>query len=134
MLGIPSTYVAVAELIMAAGIIVSWAPHAKGVAQKEGYPVGWDKRTKSIFWADMLLILVLLLAAVMLFKGSPNGIKLSLLASGMLLFLSLMVISYNVQNRMYSAEIGGSFQVAEDIIMAAITCFISFGSYGLHIG
>ncbi|MGA2368439.1 MAG: hypothetical protein ABSF74_07720, partial [Dehalococcoidia bacterium] len=54
--------------------------------------------------ADIVVIILLVVAGILLMKGRRLGIVLSLAAAGALIYLGLVDIAYNFQNGVYLAS------------------------------
>ncbi len=102
-------FVAIMELVIAAGIISFWIaffstdlvsiddPHLEEIylAFESAFPV-----------ADISLSIVLIIGGIGLLKKMPIGFLFSLLGGGSLIFLGLLDISFNTQHGIYLIGIG----------------------------
>ena len=134
MLKIPVTVLAVVEIIMGVLTIIAWLEHIKGIKAEAWAPEGWAKYIKSIIWPDMLMIVTLFVSGCLLLTGNPMGLKLSLAAGGMLLYLCLLVGSYNIQNRLYPSNKGGFSFILADTIVGVVGVFVTYGGLTTTMG
>ena len=88
-------------------------------------PEGYLLHEKSFVWPDSLIVIFLFTSAVLLWIGNPLGERLSLVAGGMLLFLGIIDIAYEVANEMYKHPRGsiGAF-ISTTLIIAVVALVI----------
>ena len=97
--------VAVLELITAIGIILFWVGFFTVGLAPANPPDGYFVYEHSFPLPDAVLALTLIIAAVLLLRGSDLGRTLSLAAAGGLVFLGVIDFSFNVQNGMYAISV-----------------------------
>lgn len=105
-------------------VIFSWMPYLKGIDQKDEMPDGWAPQAKSFWLPDLLLVVLLFGGGIFFLMDNPLGLNLSALAAGMLLFLTLIDINYDIGNQMYSSDRGGFSQVIADGILLLMALFL----------
>ena len=124
--------IVIAELLISAGIIIFWAlfftvglikiqnPELKEIYNAYEY---------SFVFPDLLLSIILIIAALHLMRKNPNGFLYSIIAGAMLIFVGLLDISFNLLNGIYQLGIGEA--VLNGLINLACVVFgyilISFG-------
>ena len=101
--------IVIAELLISAGIIIFWAlfftvglikiqnPELKEIYNAYEY---------SFVFPDLLLSIILIIAALHLMRKNPNGFLYSIIAGAMLIFVGLLDISFNLLNGIYQLGIG----------------------------
>jgi hypothetical protein len=99
------TTVAVLELITAVGIILFWIGFFTVGLAPANPPEGYFVYEHSFPMPDSVLALILIAAAVSLFRGKPLGRSLSLVAAGGLIFLGVIDFSFNIANGMYAISV-----------------------------
>lgn len=134
MLKISPVTLAVVEIVMAVITTIAWMEHIKGIKVPSWAPAGWAMHIKSIIWPDVLMIAAFLVSGWMLFESNPLGIKLAIAGGGMLLYLCVLSVSYNIQNGLYDSKKGGTSLIIPDIIMCVVGVFITYGGFVLTIG
>ena len=132
MLNISPVVLAVVEIVMAVLTIIAWMEHIKGMKVPAWAPEGWAMHIKSIILPDVLMIAAMLASGWMLLIGDQMGIKLAILGGGMLLYLCLLSVSYNVQNGLYASDKGGTSLIIPDIIMCVVGIVITYGGMTLN--
>lgn len=134
MLNISPIVLAVVEIVMGVLTIIAWMEHIKGMKVPDWAPEGWAMHIKSIILPDVLMIAAFFASGWMLFMGDPLGIKLAIMGGGMLLYLCLLSVSYNVQNGLYDSKKGGTSLIVPDIIMCVVGVFITYGGIVVTLG
>lgn len=134
MLRIPVIVLAIVEILMGILTIIAWLEHVRGIKAEAWAPEGWAKFIKAIFCPDMLMVVTLFISGWLLLIDNPLGLKLSSAAGGMLLYLYLLVGSYNIQNGLYVSEKGGISLFLVDILIAVVGIFVTYGSLTATIG
>jgi hypothetical protein len=93
--------IAVLELLTGIGIILFWIGFFTIGLAPENPPLCYFAYEHSFPLPDALLAIVLLAAGVQLMLNKPWGSRLSLAASGALVFLGLLDFSFNILNGIY---------------------------------
>jgi hypothetical protein len=115
--------IAVLELLTGIGIILFWIGFFTIGLAPENPPLCYFAYEHSFPLPDALLAIVLLAAGVQLMLNKPWGSRLSLAASGALVFLGVLDFSFNILNGIYMTS-------AIDMILNA---FINVWCVGLGI-
>jgi len=97
-------------------------------ASKEDFsemPEGYLLHEKSFVWPDSLIVILLFISAGLLWTGNPLGERLSLVVGGMILFLGIIDIAYEVANGMYKPPRGsiGAF-ISTTLLIAVVALVI----------
>jgi hypothetical protein len=93
--------IAVLELLTGIGIILFWIGFFTIGLAPENPPQCYFAYEHSFPLPDGLLAAVLLAAGIQLMLNKPWGSRLTLAASGALIFLGLLDFSFNIQNGIY---------------------------------
>ena len=117
--------IATLQLLTSTGLIFFWIGFFTIGLAPEHPPEGYFVYEHAFPLPDLILAVVMLIAAILLFKDSPTGRLISLPAAGALIFLGVLDFSFNYQNGMYS--ISGT-----DLILNAFINLWCFG-FGLTI-
>lgn len=94
--------IAVLQIITAAGLALFWLGFFTVGLAPENPPQGYFQYEHSFPLPDIILAVALLAAGIMLLKGRPAGVTLSLVTAGSLMFLGVLDFSFNIQNGMYA--------------------------------
>lgn len=94
--------IAVLQIITAAGLALFWLGFFTVGLAPENPPQGYFQYEHSFPLPDIILAVALLAAGIMLLKGRPDGVTLSLVTAGSLMFLGVLDFSFNIQNGMYA--------------------------------
>lgn len=99
--------VAVAQLIMAAGILHFWIKWFRTDHDQPWLPDGYMEHERCFVYPDSVMSVLLVASAVLLLMGNPLGERLALVCGGMMLFLAIIDVAYFKQNGMFAKERGG---------------------------
>lgn len=126
---IPVKAIAGLQLLFGVAITAFWISFFASEQDFSETPEGFANHEKSFVWPDSFIVILLFISAVLLWIGNPLGKHLSLVAGGMLLFLAIIDIAYQVANGMYKPPRGsmGSFaSVNLSIAIVALLVIIRF--------
>jgi hypothetical protein len=99
-----SRLIASLEIVTGVGILLFWiAFFTVGMAPENAGPAYFTHEYNFVA-ADIVVIILLVVAGILLMKGRRLGIVLSLAAAGALIYLGLVDIAYNFQNGVYLAS------------------------------
>ena len=99
--------VAIAQILMAAGMIHFWYKWFRTEHKEEWLPNGYEEHECVFVYPDMVLSILMITSAILLFTGNSFGEKLTLICGGMMLFLIIMDIAYFIQHGMFAKEKDG---------------------------
>ena len=99
--------VAVAQVVMAIGIIRFWITWFRTEHNEPWLPTGYIEHERCFVYPDSVLSVLMIISAVLLTLGNPLGESLTLICGGMMLFLTVIDIAYFAQNGMFEKEKGG---------------------------
>ncbi len=92
------------QIVTAVGLILFWIAFFTVGMAPDKPPACYFAYEHAFPLPDGLLAVLLLVAGIMLMKKSPAGVKLSLVASGALMFLGVLDFGFNIQNGIYTAS------------------------------
>jgi hypothetical protein len=96
----------VLEILTGTGIILFWiAFFTVGLAPTHP-PECYFAYEHAFPPPDIILSIALIASGILLLKGRPAGVKLSLISAGGLIFLGILDISFNLQNGVYLISTG----------------------------
>ena len=100
--------VAVAQIVMAAGIIRFWIIWFRTEHNEPWLPAGYMEHERTFVYPDTVLSILMIIAAILLLIGKPSGESLTLVCGGMMLFLTVIDIAYFAQHGLFAKERGGA--------------------------
>jgi hypothetical protein len=92
------------QIVTAAGLILFWIAFFTVGMAPDNPPACYFAYEHAFPLPDGLLAVLLLVTGIMLMKNSPAALKLSLVASGALMFLGVLDFGFNIQNGVYTAS------------------------------
>jgi hypothetical protein len=98
-------FLAVSQLLFAAGLIAYWAIYfLTARTSRASFLISAEHEAFEAAFpaADMLLAVTLIVSSICLLHGATLGVLLSGAAGGVLIFLGILDISFNLQNGVYS--------------------------------
>ncbi len=99
-----SRLIASLEIITGVGVVLFWVAFITvGLAPENAGPAFFSYKY-SFVAADAALVVLLVTAGVLLMQGRRIGIFLTQVAAGMLIYLGLVDIGYNIGNGVYTAS------------------------------
>ena len=100
--------VAVAQIVMAVGIIRFWIMWFRMEHNEPWLPPGYMEHERTFVYPDTVLSILMIISAILLFLEKPLGASLTLVCGGMMLFLTVIDIAYFAQHGLFSKERGGA--------------------------
>ena len=92
------------QIVTAVGLILFWIAFFTVGMAPDKPPACYFAYEHSFPVPDCLLAVLLLAAGILLMKNRPVALKLSLVASGALMFLGVLDFCFNIQNGIYTAS------------------------------
>ncbi len=117
---IPIRAVACGQALSGLAIAGFWISFFTSRQDFSKMPEGYLLHEKSFVWPDSLIAILLFISAGLLWVGNPLGERLSLVAGGMLLFLGIIDIAYEVANGMYKPPRGSLASFISTTLMIAV--------------
>ena len=99
--------VAVAQILMAMGIIRFWIVWFRTEHNEPWLPPGYLEHERTFVYPDTVMSILMLISAVLLIFGKPLGASLTLVCGGMMLFLTVIDTAYFVQHGLFARDRGG---------------------------
>lgn len=100
--------VALAQIIMASGIIRFWIIWFRTEHREPWLPAGYMEHERTFVYPDSVLSTLMVISAILLFFDKPLGASLTLVCGGMMLFLTVIDIAYFAQHNLFAKERGGA--------------------------
>ena len=101
------TVIAIAQILMAAGMMYFWYKWFRTEHNEEWLPVGYKEHERVFVYPDTVLSILMVISAILLLIGNSFGEKLTLVCGGMMLFLTIIDIAYFTQHGMFAKEKDG---------------------------
>jgi len=92
------------QIVTAVGLILFWIAFFTVGMAPDRPPDCYFAYEHAFPLPDGLLAVLLLVTGLLLMKNTPLAVKMSLVASGALMFLGLLDFSFNIQNGIYTAS------------------------------
>ncbi len=99
--------IAVAQIIMAVGMIRFWIIWFRTEHNEPWLPEGYMEHERTFVYPDSVLSILMVISAILLFLEKPLGMSLTLVCGGMMLFLTVIDIAYFAQHGLFAKERGG---------------------------
>ncbi len=96
--------VAVAQILMAAGIIHFWYKWFRTEHKEPWLPSGYVEHERVFVFPDSVLSILMTISAILHFMHHPVAGNLTLVCGGMMLFLTVIDIAYFAQHGMFSRD------------------------------
>jgi len=100
--------VAVAQVLMAIGMIHFWIKWFRTEHNEPWLPAGYVEHEKVFVYPDIVLSILMVVSAILLLIGQPIGNTLTLVCGGMMLFLSIIDTAYFWQHDLFAKDKGGA--------------------------
>ncbi len=100
--------IAVAQIVMAVGMIRFWIIWYRTEHNEPWLPDGYMEHEGTFVYPDSVLSALMIISAILLFLGKPLGERLTLVCGGMMLFLTVIDIAYFTQHGLFAKERGGA--------------------------
>jgi len=100
--------VALAQIVMAVGIIRFWIIWFRTEHNESWLPAGYMEHERTFVYPDSVLSTLMIISAILLFLEKPLGVSLTLVCGGMMLFLTVIDIAYFTQHGLFTKERGGA--------------------------
>ena len=118
------TIVAMAQILMAAGMMHFWYKWFRTEHNEEWLPKGYEEHERVFVYPDTVLSILMIISAILLLTGNTYGEKLTLVCGGMMLFLTVIDIAYFNQHGMFAKEKNGGYHlwglIVPMIVMSAL--------------
>ena len=118
--------IALAQLVMAAGIIRFWFIWFRTEHNEPWLPTGYMEHERTFVYPDSVMSVLMVFAAMLLFLDNPIGEKLTLVCGGMMLFLTVIDIAYFAQHGLFAKERGGKENLGLVIPMVIMSFLMIF--------
>lgn len=99
---------AVAQILMAIGIIRFWINWFRTEHNEPWLPAGYMEHERTFVYPDTIMSILMMISAVLLFLDKPLGPSLALVCGGMMLFLTIIDIAYFAQHNLFARDRGGA--------------------------
>ena len=100
--------VAVAQIVMAVGIIRFWITWFRKEHSEPWLPPGYMEHESTFVYPDTVMSILMVITASLLFLNKPLGASLTLVCGGIMLFLTVIDIAYFAQHGLFAKERGGA--------------------------
>lgn len=121
-------FVAVVQLVAAAGIIGFWMTAGRAAFDEPWRPPGFALHERAFTAPDTVTAALMTLSAVLVITGRPLGRSLGLIAAGMLLFLAIIDTVYMRQNDLFRPEHDGRMHAAI-VLTIFVVAGLMLGAY-----
>jgi hypothetical protein len=116
--------VAVAQIIMAVGIIRFWIIWFRAEHNEPWLPAGYIEHERTFVYPDAVLSILMVISAALLFIGEETGKSLTLVCGGMMLFLTVIDTAYFTQHSLFAKKRGGIENLGVVIPMAFMSALM----------
>ncbi len=101
--------VAILQVLMALGMIHFWYSWFRSEHKESWLPSGYMEHERVFFYPDMVLSFLMLVSAYLLWTDNSFGEKTTLIAGGMMLFLTIIDLAYFIQHDFFNKEKNGIY-------------------------
>ena len=99
-------------------IPIYWISWFRNTPDLSARPVGYREHEEAFLWPDAVLTALLATSGALVVGDSDTGFDVALVAGGMMLFLGLLDLAYDVRNGVAGAAASRLRPLAEDLAIA----------------
>ena len=101
--------VAILQVLMALGMIRFWYTWFRTEHNEPWLPKGYEEHEQVFVYPDMVLSFLMFVSAYLLWTGHPAGTKTTLIAGGMMLFLTVIDLAYFIRHDFFNKNKNGVY-------------------------